>query len=117
MIILLLNILLRSTNDSFLGGKIPYAPAIEAWCTAVHEFGPAMSMRAAFRMEGERTTDLAGTSMLSKYAVVDIGGDYTPWDYLRFSAGIKNLTNTKFETWRGYREFPFTMQVCAQIKW
>ena len=26
------NILLRSTSDSFFGGKIPYAPTIEAWC-------------------------------------------------------------------------------------
>jgi hypothetical protein len=111
------NILLRSTKDSFLGGKIPYTPAIEAWCSAIHNFGSTVSMCAEIRFAGERTTDLAGTAVLSKYAVVDVSGDYTPWEYIKLFAGIKNLTDTKFETWRGYREFPFTMQLGAQIKW
>jgi outer membrane cobalamin receptor len=111
------NILLRSTNDSFLGGKIPYTPAIEAWCSAIHRFGTTTSVSANIRFAGERTTDLARTAMLSKYAVVDVSGEYTPFDFLRFTVGIKNLTDSKFETWRGYREFPFTIQVNAQIKW
>ena len=111
------NILLRSTNDSFLGGKIPYAPAIEAWCSAIHKFGTEISVSADVRFCGERTTDLAGTASLSKYAVVDVSGEYTPVDFLRFTIGIKNLTDSQFETWRGYREFPLTMQVDVQIKW
>jgi hypothetical protein len=111
------NILLRSTNDSFLGGKIPYAPAIEAWCSAIHRFGTAVAVSANIRFTGERTTDLAGRATLSKYAVVDMSGEYTPFDFLRLTVGIKNLTDSKFEIWRGYREFPLTMQVDAQIKW
>jgi hypothetical protein len=111
------NILLRSTNDSFLGGKIPYTPAIEAWCSATHRFGTTMAACADVRVAGERTTDLAGSVVLPKYAVVDVSGEYTPTDFLRLRVEIKNLTDSKFETWRGYREFPFTMQVDAQIKW
>jgi hypothetical protein len=111
------NILLRSTNDSFLNGKIPYTSAIEAWCSAIHRFGTAIAVSADVRFVGERTTDLAGTAALSKYAVVDVSGEYAPLDFLRLSAGIKNLTNSQFETWRGYREFPFTVRVDAQIKW
>jgi hypothetical protein len=111
------SILVRSTKDSFLGGKIPYTPAIEAWCSAVHKFAPSISICATIRYAGGRTTDLAGTAALSNYAVIDVSGDYAPWEYVKFSAGIKNLTDTKFETWRGYREFPFTIQFGAQIKW
>jgi hypothetical protein len=111
------NILLRSTNDSFLDGKIPYAPAVEAWCSAIHRFGTAGAVSANVRFAGERTTDLAGMATLSKYAVVDISGEYTPFDFLRLTVGIKNLTDSKFEIWRGYREFPLTMQAGVQIKW
>lgn len=110
------NILVRSTNDSFLNGKIPYTPAIEAWCSAIHRFGTA-AISASVRFVGERTTDLAGTATLSKYAVVDVSGEYNPFEFLRLTVGIKNLTDSKYETWRGYQEFPLTMQVDAQIKW
>jgi hypothetical protein len=111
------NILVRSTHDSFPDGKIPYTPAIEAWCSAIHRFGTVAAVSAAIRFEGKRTTDFAGTAMLSKYAVIDVSGEYSPFNFLRLIAGIKNLTDSKFETWRGYREFPLTMQVDVQIKW
>ncbi|MGD0037480.1 MAG: hypothetical protein ABSC53_09335 [Bacteroidota bacterium] len=113
------NILLRSTKDSFLGGKIPYAPTIEAWCTANHRFGPSMAVSADVKFVGKRTTDIAGTDSLSisKYAVVDVNGEYTPFDFLRLTVGIKNLTDSQFETWRGYKEFPLTLQIDAQIRW
>ena len=111
------NILLRSTNDSFLGGEIPYEPAIEAWCSAIHKFGSSVSVSADVRYIGKRTTDLEGKVSLSNYAVVDVSSEYTPIDFLRLSVGIKNLTDSQFEIWRGYKEFPLTMQVDAQIKW
>jgi len=113
------NMLLRSTRDSYLGGKIPYAPALEAWCSAIHRFGTTIAVSADVRFTGERTTDLTGkdTLSISKYAVVDVSGEYTPFDFLRLTIGIKNLTDTRYESWRGYREFPFTMQIDAQIKW
>jgi hypothetical protein len=111
------NILLRSLNDSFTGGKIPYAPAVEILCSAIHKFGTTVVVSADARFTGERTTDLAGTSALSKYTVVDVRCEYSPVDYLRLSAGLKNLTDTHFEIWRGYKEFPLTMELDAQIKW
>ncbi len=113
------NILLRSTNDSFFGAKIPYAPTIEAWCTAIHRFGPSMAVSADVRFVGKRTTDVAGTDSLSisNYAVIDVSGEYTPFDFLRLAVGVKNLTDSQYEIWRGYKEFPLTLQVDAQIKW
>jgi hypothetical protein len=113
------NILLRSANDSFLGGKIPYTPAVEVWCSAHHRFGTSMAVSADVRFSGKRTTDFAGTDSLSisSYAVIDVAGEYAPVDFLRITVAIKNLTDTQFETWRGYKEFPLTMQLDAQIKW
>jgi hypothetical protein len=111
------NVLLRSTHDSFLGGKIPYTPAIEAWCSATHRLGTAITVHADVRVAGERTTDLGGAATLPSYAVADIMSEYTPYDFLRLTVGITNVTNTKFETWRGYTEFPLTLQIAAQIKW
>jgi hypothetical protein len=111
------NILLRSAHDSFLDGKIPYVPAIEAWCSLRHRFGSTIAASAEIRITGERTTDLGGTVVLPPYTVLDVLGEYSPVDFLRFSAGIKNVTDAKFEMWRAYREFPFTMHVDAQIRW
>jgi outer membrane cobalamin receptor len=76
-----------------------------------------MAVSADVRFAGERTTNLAGTATLSKYVVVDVSGEYTPIDFLRLTAGIKNLTDSQFEIWRGYKEFPLTMHVDVQIKW
>jgi hypothetical protein len=111
------HIVLRSLNDSFSSGKVPYTPAVEIWCSAIHKFGATVAVNADARFTGERTADFTGTTALSKYAVVDVRCEYSPVDYLKLSAGINNLTDTHFEVWRGYQEFPLTMQVDAQIKW
>ena len=111
------NILLCSTYDSFLGSKIPYAPAIEVWCSEKHRFGTEITVSGEINFIGERTTDLAGTNTLPKFAVIDISGEYTPISFLKLTTRIKNLTDSKYEIWRGYKEFPLTMQVDVQIKW
>ena len=111
------NILLRSTNNSFIGGKIPYAPAIEVLCSAIHRFGTAVAVSANARFTGERTTDLSGRTTLPKHTIVDVSCEYTPINFLRLAVGIRNLTDSQFEIWRGYREFPLTMQIDVQIKW
>ena len=51
------NILPRSTEDSFRGGKFPYTSAIEAWCSTIYKFGTAFAVNEETRFAGERTTD------------------------------------------------------------
>ncbi|RPI06241.1 MAG: hypothetical protein EHM64_03600 [Ignavibacteriae bacterium] len=111
------NILLRSAKDSFLVGKIPYTPELEAWCSITHRFGPQITVSADLKFAGERTTDLAGRTTLPKYAVIGVKSDYTPFEFIKLSAGITNLTDSKFETWRGYREFPLTAHASVQLIW
>jgi Outer membrane receptor proteins, mostly Fe transport len=110
-------IMLRSIKDSFLGKHIPYFPTIEVGCRASHRFGTAIVVNADARFVGEQQADLIGGSAVSSYAVIDVSGDYTPLDFLRLSIGIKNLTDARYEMWRGYREFPLTMYVAVQVKW
>jgi hypothetical protein len=110
-------IMLRSMKDSFLGNRIPYFPMIEAGCRASHRFRTAIVMSADVRFVGEQQADLNGRSIVSGYTAIDVSGEYTPLDFLRLSIGIKNLTDTRYETWRGYREFPLTIHVAVQVKW
>ncbi len=111
------NIKLRSTKDSFWGNRIPYIPAIEAGCYASHRFGAAIVASANVRFVGERKADLAGSATVSRYVVVDVSGEYTPLDFLKLLIEIKNLTDARYEIWRGYREFPLTIHVALQVKW
>jgi hypothetical protein len=110
-------IMLRSIKDSFLGKRIPYFPTIEAGCRVSHRFRTAIVVSADVRFVGEQQADLIGRSTVSSYAVIDVSGEYAPLDFLRLSIGIKNLTDARYETWKGYREFPLTMYVTVQVKW
>jgi len=110
-------IMLRSMKDSFLGKRIPYFPTIEAGCRASHRFRTTFVVSADVRFVGEQQADLIGRSTVSGYAVIDVSGEYAPLDFVRLSIGIKNLTDARYETWRGYQEFPLTMYVTVQVKW
>ncbi len=110
-------IMLRSIKDSFLGKRIPYFPTIEARCRASHRFRTAIVVNADVRFVGEQQADFVGRSKVSGYTVIDVSGEYAPLDFLRLSIGIKNLTGTQYETWKGYQEFPLTMHVSVQVKW
>jgi hypothetical protein len=110
-------ILLRSTDDSFVGRNVPYAPAVEAGFTASHKFGTTALLSADVKFVGERKADFTGTSTLTKYVVVDAGCDYTPLDYFKLSIGVNNLFGARYEIWSGYREFPQTVYFAVQVKW
>jgi hypothetical protein len=110
-------IILRSTKDSYRNKVIPYVPTVEGSCSAYHKFGRTTAARIHLRFAGERKADLIEIVTLPQYVVVDISGEYTPFDFLRFTVGIKNLTGMRYEIWRGYQEFPMTMHVSLQIKW
>jgi hypothetical protein len=110
-------IMLRSIKDPFSGKHIPYFPLIEAGCRASHRFMTAIVVSADVRLVGEQQADLIGRSTVSGCTVIDVSSEYTPLDFLRFSIGIKNLTDTRYETWKGYREFPVTLFVAVQLKW
>jgi hypothetical protein len=110
-------IMLRSIKDSFLGKRIPYFPTIEAGCHASHRFRKAIVVSADVRFIGEQQADFIGGSPVLGYTVIDVNGEYAPLDFLRLLIGIKNLTDARYETWRGYREFPLTMYVTVQVKW
>lgn len=110
-------IMLRSIKDSFLGKQIPYFPTIEAGCSISHRFRTAIVVSADVRFVGEQQADFIRKSKISDYATVNISGDYAPIDLLKLTIGIKNLTDARYEIWRGYREFPLTMYTTVQVKW
>jgi len=71
------------------------------------------------RLSGDRTTDLSGTTTLSKYAVVDCEGEYMPFDFLRLTVGINEFNRFKIMR-RGedIKNFPFDdAGRCTKIKW
>ena len=110
-------IMLRSIKNSFLGKRIPYFPLIEAGCRVSHRFKTAIVVSANVRFVGEQQTDFIEKSKISGYTVINVSGDYAPLDFMKLSFGIKNLTDARYETWKGYPEFPLTMYVTVQVKW
>jgi hypothetical protein len=110
-------IMLRSIKNSFLGKRIPYFPLIEAGCRVSHRFKTAIVVSADVRFVGEQQTDFIEKSKISGYTVINVSGDYAPLDFMKLSFGLKNLTDARYETWKGYPEFPLTMYVTVQVKW
>jgi hypothetical protein len=111
------SIMLRSIKDSFLGKRIPYIPEIEAGFHISHRLGAAIEVNADVRVVGKQQADFTEKSTVSSYAVADVCGEYHPLDFLKFSIGIKNLTNVRYELWRGYQESPLAIQLAVQVKW
>jgi hypothetical protein len=111
------NIILRYVNDSYWNKAIPYTPNIEGNFSAHHKFGRRIGAGVFMKFVGERKTDLNGDASLPKYIVIDVNGEYTPLNFLKVVIGMKNLTGSRYEIWKGYQEFPMTMHAALQIKW
>jgi hypothetical protein len=111
------SLLVRSAKESSLDGQVPYMPAVEVECKGSHNFGPAAVASLRLRYVGERSADFTGKSKLPRYVVTDVESAYEVLHGLKISAGIKNLFDVKYEVWRGYQEFPLTLQIALQIRW
>lgn len=111
------HIMLRSIKDSFHGKRVPYFPTIEAECNASHRFRTGIMVSANAKFVGEQQADFIGRSIVSGYTTIGINGEYAPPDYLKLLIGIKKITDARYETWKGYREFSLMMYMTVQVKW
>jgi outer membrane receptor protein involved in Fe transport len=111
------NIILRSIKDSYWNKAIPYTPNLEGSFSARHGFGRKIAGSVYIRLVGERKADFDGDVSLPKYIVIDMNGEYTPFNFIKIMIGMKNLTGTRYEIWKGYQEFPMTIHAALQIKW
>lgn len=111
------SLLFRSAEDSFLGKRLPYVPAMEGGCNVYHQFDFNARVGADIHFIGKRYEDTTSNTMIPGFVVLNITGEYTLLDYLKVSLGILNLMNSKYYLWKGYQEFPLTVHFAVQLNW
>ncbi|HXG37264.1 MAG TPA: hypothetical protein VNL36_00695 [Bacteroidota bacterium] len=110
-------LLVRSTKNSVTQLAVPYLPVVEVVGTYTHAFpfGLNTSLQATYR--GPQETDLVTSQKLAGYFVVDLVADYELFSSLRLFLNLHNITNKRYELWRGYQAPPFLISAGASYRW
>lgn len=110
-------VVIRSTRNSLTERAVPYLPTVEVVGTYTHAFpfGLHTSLQATYH--GQRETDLATSRKLGGYLLIGLGADYEPFSSLRVFLNLHNITNKRYEWWRGYPASPFLISAGASYRW
>lgn len=107
----------RSIGKSYWTKGVPYIPNIEISCEGFYRFLKKWGLGIESKFIGERITDIDGLSKLPSYVMINARIQYSPLDFIKCAVEARNFLGTKYEIWRGYKEFPMTMHLKVQIKW
>ncbi len=110
-------IIFRSTENSTFGSSLPYKAKIEWKGLAEHTFMPAFKVSATFRFLGARRSDIINEEYLPAFFVLNVSGEYYFLQTFVMQLDLMNVTNERYELWRGYQEFPFTCSIGLKYKW
>jgi outer membrane receptor protein involved in Fe transport len=108
---------LQSLHHELYGNNVPYIPSLEFSGYYVHEFTPQISGILTAHCVGKRDADVNGTATLPAYLTIDMQGKYSVLNWLNVKFEIENLTNTKYDVWQGYQEFPFMLLAGCSVQW
>ncbi|MBI5464256.1 MAG: TonB-dependent receptor, partial [Ignavibacteriales bacterium] len=96
--------------------QVPYMPGIEVSSWFNHKFSDGFETYAAAKAIGGRTSSLSGNT-LPAAAIVDVGAEYRIVESMSVTIELRNVTNQRYELWRGYAAVPLTMSVYATLRW
>ncbi|MFZ1976397.1 MAG: tetratricopeptide repeat protein [Bacteroidota bacterium] len=110
-------IILRSAENSTFGSSLPYKPKIEWTGLAEHRFLSVFKISTTFRLLGSRRSDILNEEYLPAFFVLNVSGEYYLLQTLAMQLDLMNVTNKRYELWRGYQEFPLTCSIGLKYRW
>lgn len=97
--------------------SVPYVPDAEIGSSACVRILRKLGIGFNSRFLGKRVTDLQGRSALSEFALVNVWMDYSPFDFMKCMIEGRNILDADYELWKGYKEFPMTINFSINLKW
>lgn len=110
-------LVVNSSENSLTGRGIPYMPEVEASASYTHDFPFEVSLSGDLTFFHSRIDNVIHASSSSGELLLDVRAEYRILSSLRTFMEVRNLTNARYELWKGYQAFPFTMAVGLTAVW
>jgi len=105
------------TKNSTTQLKIPYIPEFQTTGMYTRTILPGLSVSPWLSFVGRRAADLSGGRRLPSYLLMGLKADYAGLGSLHLFVDVQNVTDKKYEEWRGYRAAPFLVSVGTSYHW
>lgn len=107
----------NSSKNNITQLSVPYLPEFEIVGSYTHAFpfGLNVSPRASY--QHQRETDLTRSQKLPGVFQLGLHADYEPLTALRVFLDLHNITNKRYELWRGYQAPPFLVKGGVSFRW
>ena len=108
---------LNSTECSVTEDKIPYVPDLEITGVLAQSIVPGWSVSPWMRFVDRRRVDVFGGKSIPAYLLLGLRTEYGVLQRINIFVDVQNLTDRRFEVWRGYRADPFMISAGASYRW
>ena len=112
-----LALVVNSSENTVKGGTVPYLPGFEA--SVVYSYGFPFGLTVAPRVNfvDQRTIDVIGKARVAEYLLVGLHVEYAVFGTFNLFLDINNLTDRKYDEWRGFRAPPLLMHLGLNVRW
>ncbi|MEX1275354.1 MAG: TonB-dependent receptor [Bacteroidota bacterium] len=107
----------QSTKNSVTEGRIPYVSDFEIAGSYYHTFPFGLTVSPRLQFVDRRVVDIVSGAKLPEYWLAGLRLEYALWSPLDVFLDLHNLTDRKYEEWRGYRAAPFMMHAGISYRW
>jgi hypothetical protein len=112
-----LSLAANSSKNSVTNWKIPYIPDVQFDAGASLEVLPLLRLFPTLSVVDRRIPDLYATQRMKAYVVLGIRGEYSVMRSLDVFVDFRNLTNSNYDEWNGYRATPFVASAGMSVRW
>ena len=105
------------TRNSTTQLKIPYVPELQMTGMYSRAVLPGLSVSPWLSFVDRRAVDLSGGQKLPSYLLTGLKADYSGLGSLHLFVDVQNVTDRRYEEWRGYRAVPFLVSVGTSYHW
>lgn len=112
-----MTLVVRSSENTATKLQVPYLPTVEAVGTYTHAFPFGAVAAVQVLYQGQRETDLVVSQKLAGFFLVDLGAEYDLFSSFKLFLKLQNITNKRYELWKGYLAPPFLFSAGASFRW
>ncbi len=108
---------INSSKNSQTQWQVPYFPELRIGAGALLEAFRGLTVHPTLAYVGLRVPDLYEPTKLKEHLVLGIRGEYAALRSLNIFFDVQNLTNSKYDEWKGYRALPFVITAGIGFRW
>ena len=107
----------NSTEGAPGGRAVPYVPKFETAASYTHWFPFGLSVSPTISYQGVREAGFAVSQELPGFFLAGLRAEYEPIVPLTVFVDLHNISNKKYELWKGYQAPPFMVTGGLSFRW